>query len=155
MSQAFEINVDGACSGNPGPAGVGVVIRKDNKIIKEISQYIGEATNNIAEYTALIIALEEAKKLKASDLNIFTDSELMYKQIRGEYKLKNEKLKPLFDQVQKLAAGFKSIKLNHVLREKNKDADKLAVDAIKKHQQAHAVAPAFKNAGEESPSSTG
>ena len=146
MSQALDIHTDGACSGNPGAAGIGVVIRRDGQVIKEISQYIGEATNNIAEYTALIVALKEAAALKAKELNIFADSELMCKQVRGEYKLKNETLKLLFEEVKKLAASFKSINLQHVPREQNKEADKLAVAAIKKHQQAHVVAPAFKNA---------
>ena len=132
----LEIFVDGACSGNPGPAGIGVAIFENGQVIKEISQTIGDATNNIAEYSALLCALKEAKELKAEKLKIFTDSELMYHQIAGRYKINNPKLKSLFDEIQVLVKGFKSFNLSHVPREKNKDADRLATGAIKQKKQA-------------------
>ena len=142
MSKSLEIFTDGACSGNPGEAAVGVVIRQDGKVVKEISQTIGSATNNIAEYTALIYALQEALILRADHLEIFTDSELMYKQVTGQYKIKQEHIKSLFDQVQHLWKGFKKIELLHVVREKNKEADKLATTALKNlKKQAKMVAP--------------
>ncbi len=92
--------------------------------------------------------------MKAKKLQVFTDSELMFKQVTGAYKVKNEKLKFLFDQVQHLISGFDQFEIAHVRREKNKHADKLATDSIKE-KQAKMVAPLFENIGEESPSSKG
>ena len=154
MSEVWEIFIDGACSGNPGEAGVGIVISHEGKTIKEISKAIGQATNNIAEYSALIYALQEAMALKAKKLKIFTDSELLFRQVTGVYKVKNDKLKFLYDQIQLLMKEFEHVDLNHVRREKNKKADSLATRSLKK-KQAKVVAPLFKNFGEESPSSTG
>lgn len=154
MSEGLEIFVDGACSGNPGEAGIGIIINRDGKTIKKISKAIGKGTNNIAEYSALICALQEALILKAKKLTIFTDSELVFRQVTGLYKIKNDKLKILCDQVQILMQGFDHVGLNHVRREKNKEADSLATRSLKK-KQAKVVAPLFKNFGEESPSSKG
>ena len=154
MSRVLEIFVDGACSGNPGKAGVGVVINHKGKTVKEISKAIGDATNNIAEYSALIYALQEALVMKARELKVFTDSELMFRQVTGVYKVRNEKLKFLFSQVQHLMSGFDRVDISHIRREKNKQADKLATDSIKE-KQAKMVAPLFENIGEESPSSKG
>ena len=109
----LEIYTDGACSGNPGPAGIGVVVKKNGQVIKEISKFIGQATNNIAEYTALIYALREALVLKADEVLVRTDSELMYKQVAGEYAVKHDNIKPLFEQVQHLRAGLKQFQLEH------------------------------------------
>ena len=157
MSAVLEIFTDGACSGNPGPAGIGVVIFQNGQVIKRISKFIGEATNNLAEYTALIYALQEALVLKASEIKVSTDSELLYHQITGRYKIKNEKLKNLFDQVQHLSRGFKRIDFERVPREENQEADRLATQAVKKVQkkQATMVTPASIDVGEESPSSEG
>ena len=154
MIRTLEIFIDGACSGNPGKAGIGVVINHQGKTVKEVSKAIGDATNNIAEYSALVCALQEALVMKARELQIFTDSELMVRQVTGVYRVKNEKLKVLFDQVRCLMGGFDRVDINHVRREKNKQADKLATDSIKK-KQARVVAPLFENIGEESPSSKG
>ena len=150
----LEIFIDGACSGNPGKAGIGIVINRRGKTVKEISKAIGEATNNIAEYSALIFALQEALIMKATELQVFTDSELMFRQVTGAYKVKNEKLRFLHDQTQHLMKGFDHIDIQHVRRENNKRADKLATEAIKE-KQAKMVAPLFENIGEESPSSKG
>ena len=128
----LTIYTDGACSGNPGPAGIGVVVYEGEDKVHEVSQSIGEATNNIAEYTALIYGLQEALKLKAQGIQVFTDSELMCKQVLGVYKVKHANIKPLFDQVVNLKEGFESFQIQHVLRAKNKEADKLATQAIKK-----------------------
>lgn len=153
MREELEIFVDGACSGNPGPAAIGVVLRQDGKIVKEVSRTIGDATNNIAEYSALVYALQEALILKADRVRVFTDSELVFRQLNGSYKVKNEHLKFLFDQVQHLKRGFQDVAITHIPREQNKEADKLATTALKK--QAKTVAPLFDNGGEESPSSRG
>ena len=142
MSDGYDeltIYTDGACSGNPGPAGIGVVFYHNNKKIKEISQHLGDATNNIAEYSALIYGLQEALKLKARKINIFTDSELMFKQIEGVYKVKQPHIKTLFDQVRHLKEGFEEFHIQHVLRHKNKEADKLATDALKEASKENAV----------------
>ncbi len=141
MSQ-LVINVDGASSGNPGESGIGVVVRQDGKIVKEISKSIGVATNNIAEYTALIYALQESLIQRADEVEVITDSELVYKQMIGEYKVKHANILPLFEQAQHLLEGIKKFKLIHVLREHNKDADRLATQSIKK-KQAEMVAPVF------------
>ena len=132
MSDLIVINCDGACSGNPGPAGIGFVIRRGNEKIKDLSKAIGSATNNIAEYTALIYALQEALKLRLDNLKVITDSELIYKQVTGQYKIKNENMKFLFDMVEHLVQGFEKIEFEHVLRDKNIEADKLASSAIRK-----------------------
>lgn len=135
MNSLLEIFMDGACSGNPGPAGVGVVISRDGRVIKRISKFIGLATNNLAEYTALIYALQEALILKASEIKVRTDSELLFHQIKGRYKVKNEKLKILFDQAQNLIRGFKRFDFECIPREKNQEADRLAVQAIREIQK--------------------
>ena len=148
----LEIFTDGACSGNPGPAGIGFLIRKDGKVLKEFSQPIGEATNNIAEYTALIYALQEALILRADEVYVKSDSELMCRQVQGIYKVKDPNIRSLFDQVQHLIRGFRSFHIDHVLRQNNKDADALSKKAIKKQAKVFASA---EDAGEESPSSEG
>lgn len=152
MSRILEIFTDGACQGNPGEAAIGVVILENGKIIKKISQAIGPATNNIAEYTALIYALQEALILKADQVIIKTDSELMFKQVHGDYKIKHQHLQVLYDQVQHLKSGIKKVEIIHIPREQNKDADKLATKAIKK-EQAKVITPKLNTLGEESPSS--
>ena len=126
------IYVDGASRGNPGRAGAGAVI-KDAKggIVKKLTRDLGSATNNVAEYEALILALEEALILApGSGVSVFADSELVVKQIRGEYKVKNETLKGLHAIAAKLTSAFPSFKITHIPREKNKEADKLANQAI-------------------------
>ena len=128
----LEIYTDGACSGNPGPAGVGFVIREKGKVVAEFSQAIGDATNNIAEYTAVIYALQHALILHADDVQLRSDSELLCRQVQGLYKVKNANIKPLFEQVKHLVSGFRSFKIDHVPREQNKDADALSKKAIKK-----------------------
>ncbi len=150
----FIMFTDGACSGNPGPASIGVVIYKDGDRFKEISMPIGEATNNVAEYSALIFGLQESLIEKISVLHVYTDSELLYKQLNGEYKVKDEKIKFLHSQVKSLIRGFQRVAVEHIPREKNKEADKLATSALKV-KRTTAVASLFDNNGEESPSSKG
>ena len=148
----LDIFTDGACSGNPGPAAIGVVIKNQEKTIKEISRSIGQATNNIAEYTALIEGLREAKVLKADEILVTTDSELMYRQVIGDYKVKHENIKPLFEQVKHLCLGFKSVQVVHIPREQNAHADRLVRRALKASQGGRSD---VFDVGEESPSSKG
>lgn len=126
----FEIYIDGAAKGNPGPAGIGVVVTKSGKTLKDISHYIGEATNNVAEYTALIYGLQEALIQKTKNVKVYTDSELLYKQVKKLYKIKNTSLKVLMLQVQHLISGFEGFDIDHIPREKNKEADRLASKAV-------------------------
>lgn len=126
----YKIFSDGGARGNPGPAAIGVVIFQDGKVIETISQCIGETTNNQAEYQAVIAGLEKAKELKFEDIECFLDSELVVKQLRREYKVKNKDLAPLFVKTYNLSLQFKKISFNHVPREENKAADKLVNQAL-------------------------
>ena len=128
----LEIYIDGASKGNPGHSGTGVVICQNGEVIKNLSNYIGRATNNVAEYTALIHALEEALILKAEALSINTDSELLYRQIKREYKVKSPNIIALYTQAVHLISAFKGVNINFISRENNRGADKLATQAIKK-----------------------
>lgn len=121
---------DGASSGNPGESGIGVVIATEDRKI-ELSEYIGRATNNVAEYTALLRGLEKAKKIGLDKVDILLDSELLVKQIKGEYNVKSESLKVLYGKVISLLKTFNSYSIRHIPREKNADADRLARRAIK------------------------
>ncbi|MFH0828397.1 MAG: ribonuclease HI family protein [Candidatus Omnitrophota bacterium] len=127
----LELFIDGACQGNPGPGGVGVVIRQDGKTIKEISRFIGNSTNNIAEYSALIFGLEESIILRAESVKINTDSQLLYRQLIKVYKVKHPNIIGLYNQALRLVEGFKEFSINHIPRELNTEADRLAVKAIK------------------------
>jgi ribonuclease HI len=127
----LELYIDGASKGNPGPSGIGVVICKDGQTIKNIASFIGNATNNIAEYTALIYGLQEGLMLKAESLKINTDSQLLYRQINKVYKIKNPNLLGLYNQAMHLLLNFKEVKINHISRQGNRGADKLANKAIK------------------------
>lgn len=121
------VAIDGAAKGNPGPAGIGVVIADETgNVLCEISEHIGIATNNLAEYTALIRGLEEALKLGFRDVEITTDSELLAKQIKGEYRVRSESITPLFSKALDLLSKFEHVSINQVSRERNKQADKLA-----------------------------
>lgn len=123
-----KLYCDGASRGNPGDAGIGCVIIIDSKKI-EISEYIGKTTNNVAEYKALIRGLEEVLKLKAQEVDIFSDSELLVMQINGVYKVRNKKLLPLYSQVKELLSKFKGYQIFHIYRDENFNADKLAKEA--------------------------
>ncbi|MFT5206932.1 MAG: ribonuclease HI [Candidatus Omnitrophota bacterium] len=132
MTDDLVIHVDGACRGNPGPSAVGVLIQdKAGQTLAEISDCIGVATNNIAEYTSLIFALQEAVFLKAKKVDLFTDSQLMARQMSGEYKVKDANIKIVHCIAKKLTKYFNHCSITHVPREKNKEADKLAGNAIK------------------------
>lgn len=131
MNKKLIIHTDGGARGNPGPAGIGAVLKnEEGEIVVEISEYIGEGTNNQAEYRAAIVAMEKAKELGAEELVFNLDSELVVKQIRREYKVKNEGLAPLFLKIHNLSQSFKKVSFNHVRREFNKEADLLVNLAI-------------------------
>ena len=125
------INTDGGARGNPGPAGIGVVICDEHhRLVSEHKEYIGEATNNVAEYRALILALNQASRIGADDLLIQMDSELIVRQMQGRYKIKEPSLKILAGEVLKLKNHFKKVEFKHVRREQNKEADRLVNEAI-------------------------
>jgi ribonuclease HI len=126
------INTDGLSKGNPGTAAIGATIKDERgKMLATISQRIGVTTNNVAEYKALIAALQKAIKLKATQVEVRADSELMIKQLNGRYKIKSIGLRPLYLESMQLLAKFEGVKLTHIHRELNTVADKLANDAVK------------------------
>jgi ribonuclease HI len=125
------IYTDGASRGNPGEAGVGAVIADERgKTLKEIKQYLGMATNNVAEYRAVILALEKAFALGAAGVMINLDSELVARQITGEYRVRDAQLKSLHQQVLDLLKNFSKHRIRHIPREQNRRADQLANEAI-------------------------
>lgn len=125
------LNIDGASRGNPGPSAIGVVIRDENRrVIARISRRIGEATNNQAEYTALIEGLKKALELGARRVEIFSDSALLVNQLQGKYKIKNTGIRLLYSQVVKLVGSLESFKISLVPREQNQEADSLANQAL-------------------------
>ena len=127
----MKVFVDGASRGNPGPASVGVVFQDaEGEVVKTISKTIGVATNNTAEYTALILALQEALISGWKELKVYTDSELVAKQFAGQYKIKEPSIKLLFLFVSHLRRGFKKLTVTHVPREENKLADQAANKAL-------------------------
>ena len=130
-SKSFFLYADGGSRGNPGPAGIGaVILDAKKKKVKEIFKYIGETTNNNAEYNALIAGLEEVRSLGGDEVIVNLDSELVVKQINGEYRVKNADIKPLFEIAIEALKNFKSFEIRHIDRSKNKEADKLVNKAI-------------------------
>ena len=128
----IDVYCDGASRGNPGPSSIGVSIQRDNLEISSISKTIGRETNNFAEWTSLISALEECIRLNELDVKVYMDSELVVKQFLGIYKTKHENLIPLKNRVLELKKKFKSLNLVHIKRELNKRADTLANQALDK-----------------------
>lgn len=129
------IHTDGGARGNPGPAGIGVVISQGDKILKECGKTIGEATNNVAEYSAVVWALEIlhkefGDKSKTVEVLIKADSELIVKQLKGEYKVKDLNLQKLFIKVYNLRQKFGKVDFTHIRREQNKRADELVNEAL-------------------------
>ena len=122
---------DGASRGNPGPAAAGFVLYDQNKIqLCAKAVYVGQTTNNVAEYTALINALQAAQKFNPKNLTLYSDSELLVRQINGLYRVKSEQIRPLFQQALQLLEKFENWKLQHITRDKNKQADKLVNKAL-------------------------
>jgi len=126
------INTDGLSKGNPGTAAIGATTKDERgKTLAAISKRIGITTNNVAEYKALIAALQQAKKMGGTQLEIRADSELMIRQLNGRYKIKSEGLKPLYIEATQLLTKFETVSLKHVPRELNAEADQLANDAVR------------------------
>lgn len=121
----LTIYTDGGARGNPGPAAIGVVIYQGEKILKKYTKAIGVATNNQAEYQAIIYALERVKQLKAEEIDFFLDSELAVQQLNRQFKIKNPTLGKLFIKIWNLSQGFKKINFYHLGRKENQEADRL------------------------------
>jgi len=131
LPEVLHIYVDGASRGNPGHAGAGALLAgPDGRPVKKLRRYLGVKTNNVAEYEALILALETASSLGVDKVRVHADSELVVKQMKGQYKVKNADLKPLHQKARGLLDSFPAHSIVHVYRDKNKDADKLANEAI-------------------------
>ncbi|MBI4238508.1 MAG: ribonuclease HI family protein [Deltaproteobacteria bacterium] len=129
--KTYTLFTDGAARGNPGPAGIGVVIRDGTgTIVAEIAEYLGETTNNQAEYRALLRGLEQAVALGAEGVQVRADSELMVRQMLGQYKVKHPELRPLYEQARQLVAKVAQFAIQHIPREQNHEADALANRAI-------------------------
>jgi ribonuclease HI len=127
----LRLHVDGASRGNPGEAGFGVhVASADGETIAGLYGYLGRATNNVAEYQALLHGLRFALERGARDVRVFSDSELLVRQLAGRYRVKNPGLQPLFQEAQSLLARFDSARVSHVPREENREADALANRAV-------------------------
>ena len=128
----FEIFIDGSSRGNPGESGCGIVIRDaDGVVLLEEGYYLGKMTNNSAEYNALLIALEEALVLRAEAVNVYSDSELLVRQMNGQYRVKNAHLRGLYARAKRLADSFGDFEIKHINREQNNLADGLAQRASK------------------------
>ena len=127
---AWVVYTDGASRGNPGLAGVGVFAISPEGQKHEFNEFLGEATNNQAEYQAMILALKKMQELEVKELTLRADSELMVKQMLGIYRVKNERIQPLYKEAKSLVEGFQSVSFAHVRRELNKEADRLANEAI-------------------------
>ena len=132
----ITIYADGGSRGNSGPAAIGVVVQKDGQTLKKYGETIGEATNNQAEYQAVVFALKKIKllfgkkKAKEMELEILMDSELVAKQLNRQYKIKEKDLQPLFLEILNVVLDFKKVNFRHILREENKEADKLVNEAL-------------------------
>ena len=127
MDGVYTANIDGAARGNPGPAGIGALLKTPRgEVLAADSAYLGQATNNVAEYKALLLGLERALALGVRRIEVRADSELLVKQIKGEYRVKSPKLLPLYQAALALLARFEESRLVHVRREQNAEADRLA-----------------------------
>ncbi len=125
------MSIDGAARGNPGPAGIGVMIQQeDGPLERELWKYIGQATNNVAEYEALLLALKEAGRLKPARVRIRSDSELLVRQVEGRYRVKNPRLAELHSRARDLVRTLPCFQIEHIGRELNRQADALANRAI-------------------------
>jgi ribonuclease HI len=126
--RSFDIiaNIDGGARGNPGPAAYGVVVRNaQGEVVKEWGEYLGIQTNNVAEYSGLLAALEYAVRENRKSVKVLSDSELLVRQMRGQYKVKNPALRELYDRAQALTRKLEHFSIEHVLRERNREADRL------------------------------
>jgi ribonuclease HI len=130
--------IDGASRGNPGPASYGVVIQDlQGNTLQELSQFLGEATNNFAEYSALVAALEYAASRQCRKLKIFCDSELVARQMQGRYRVQSAGLKPLFERARRLASRIAQFSIQNIAREQNREADRIANQALDEASRNH------------------
>jgi ribonuclease HI len=144
LEGAYTANIDGAARGNPGPASYGVVMRRpDGKPLESLGKYIGRHTNNVAEYYALIAALDYAAANGIKRLRVFSDSQLIVNQMKGLYKVKHPDLRPLHERAKKQSAGFEAFTIQYVPREENRDADAAANAAL---DNTGGVKPAYGSA---------
>ena len=140
---AYQANIDGGSRGNPGPAAYGVVIRDPmGEIVAKLKKYIGQNTNNVAEYFGLIAALDYAETHGIRALRVLSDSELLVKQMRGQYKVKSEDLRPLFERARKMAQALAPFRIEHVFREQNREADALVNQALDETSRTSPASPA-------------
>lgn len=126
----FSAHIDGAARGNPGPAAFGVVLRQGNQVLDTRREFIGRATNNVAEYRAFIAALSMACDLGVRRLQIYTDSQLLARQWSGVYRVKNPGLRPLYAEAVALARQLDEVVVTHIPREENREADRLCNMAL-------------------------
>ena len=137
----FHANIDGGSRGNPGPAAYGVVMRDGRgEVVARLKKYIGQNTNNVAEYFGLIAALDYAQAHGIRALRVESDSELLVKQMRGQYKVKSEELKPLFERAKKMSQTLEMFRIEHVYREQNREADALVNQALDETSRPGAAA---------------
>jgi len=140
-TKTLLLNVDGGSRGNPGPAGIGVVVRDPTgAILQEISESIGRTTNNVAEYRAMIRGLEACRALEAQRVLVCSDSELLVRQMVGIYRVKAEHLRPLHEQATRLARSFSQVAFKQIPREQNAHADRLAGEAIRGRKSTRGAA---------------
>ena len=152
---AYRANIDGGSRGNPGPAAYGVVIRDGRgEIVAKLRKYIGRMTNNVAEYYGLIAALDYAESRGVRAIRVESDSELLVKQMRGQYKVKSEDLRPLFERAQKMSKAFDSFRIEHVYREQNREADALANEALDETEGGKPKLPAPQKSASSAKSET-
>lgn len=131
-SRVLSIYADGACKGNPGEGGAGVVIKdSDGSIVARIKSYLGEVTNNRAEYQALILGLQEAERLGAGEVYVYLDSELVVRQINGMYQVRDPSLKGFVQEVKRRLGRFQRWAVRYIPRDANKEADRLAREAVR------------------------
>jgi ribonuclease HI len=136
LADEWLLMVDGAARGNPGDAGCGaVILDRNGAVVKELSRYLGHATNNVAEYEGLLMGLEALLRLGKKRIRVQSDSQLLVRQLNGEYRVKDEKLKALFQKAMSLLRQFEAYRIVHVPRELNKLADRLANKGIDEAKQ--------------------
>ncbi len=134
-SFAAVANIDGGARGNPGPAACAVIVRNARgEILAKLDEYLGIQTNNVAEYSGLLAALDWASREKVRSLKVLSDSELLVRQMRGEYKVKNPALKELFARAQAMARRLEQFAIEHVRREANRDADRMVNQVLDSHK---------------------
>jgi ribonuclease HI len=130
----LHIYIDGSSKGNPGPSGIGVLVKDvKGQSVATISEYIGTRTNNVAEYLSLLVGLQKAKQLGAREVKVFSDSQLLVLQLKGIFKVKNPYLKKLYDDLFYLIQSFKRFEIESIPREANREADSLATQAVQQY----------------------